>query len=105
MANEEKIIKAGQLTLPRILFLAACGVILWLIVYYGQLKIGYLLVTASLCILLLMVALDVGVKLDEYDPAKVAQRPEQQPVAPAPAAAPAPQIKPKRSKRPARRRR
>jgi hypothetical protein len=105
MASEEKIIKAGQLTLPRILFLVACGIILTIIVHYGQLKIGYLLVTLSLCILLIMVAMDVGIELDKYDPTKVADRPEQQPVAPTPTPAAAPQIKPKRSKRPPRRRR
>jgi hypothetical protein len=105
MASEEKIIKAGQLTLPRILFLVVCGVILTIIVNYGQLKIGYLLVTLSLCILLIMVAMDFGIKLDEYDPAKVAEKQEQQPVAPTATPAAAPPIRPKRSKRSARRRR
>ena len=64
---EDKVIKSGQLTLPRVVFLAACGGILFVIVAYGWLNIGYLLLTAVLCGLLLLIAMDYGVNMEKVD--------------------------------------
>lgn len=61
---EDKVIKSGQLTLPRLAFLALCGIILFLVVATGQLAIGYLLVSGALCLLLLLVAFDYHVAYD-----------------------------------------
>jgi hypothetical protein len=64
---EDKVIKSGQLTLPRLVFLAACGGVLFIIVAYGLLNIGYLLLTAVLCGLLLLIAMDYGVNMEKVD--------------------------------------
>jgi len=64
---EDKVIKSGQLTLPRLVFLAACGGVLFIIVAYGLLNIGYLLLTAVLCGLLLLIAMDYGVNIEKVD--------------------------------------
>lgn len=64
---EDKLIKSGQITLPRVLFLAACGAVLVVIVAGGYLKWGYLLLTAVLCVLLGVIAADYGVKMDHVD--------------------------------------
>jgi hypothetical protein len=62
---EDKIIKTGQLTLPRILFLAVCACIIFGIVYFGLLNIGYILLTAVLCVLLFLIAIDYRVEFDK----------------------------------------
>src|SRR5262249_37257923 len=62
---EDKAIKSGQLTLPRVVFLAACGGILFVIVAYGWLNIGHLLLTAVLCGLLLLIAMDYAVNMEK----------------------------------------
>ncbi|MGH9759383.1 MAG: hypothetical protein ACREDR_26800 [Blastocatellia bacterium] len=64
---EDKIIKSGQITAPRILFLALCGAVLVVIVAEGYLKIGYMLLTAVLCVLLGLIAADYGVAMDHVD--------------------------------------
>jgi glucan phosphoethanolaminetransferase (alkaline phosphatase superfamily) len=62
---EDKIIKSGQLTLPRILFLAVCACVIFAIVYFGLLNIGYILLTAVLCVLLFLIAIDYKVEFDK----------------------------------------
>jgi hypothetical protein len=66
---DEKILKSGQFTIARLLFLAACGaVIVGIVALGGQfLSIGYLLLSAVICVLLYLVAIDYGVKMDTID--------------------------------------
>lgn len=54
MAERDKVIKSGQLTLPRILFLAVVGGVIVFTVYAGgvYLSIGYWLLTVAICGLL-----------------------------------------------------
>ena len=61
---EEKVIKTGVLTLPRLLFLAAVGLLISLTVWRGGiwLTIGYWLMTVGLCGLLVLIVIDYGVK-------------------------------------------
>jgi hypothetical protein len=69
MAERDKVIKSGQLTVPRILFLAAVGGIIVFTVYAGgiYLSIGYWVITLAICVLLFMIAIDYGVKMDKVD--------------------------------------
>src|ERR1051325_2145743 len=66
---EDKVIKSGQFTIARILFLAACGAVIFGIVALGgkYLSIGYLLLTLVICGLLYLIAIDYGVKMDKVD--------------------------------------
>lgn len=66
---EDKLIKSGQFTLTRLLFLAACGAAIVGVVALGGdfLKFGYLLLTAVICVLLYLVAVDYGVNMDAVD--------------------------------------
>ena len=108
---EDKLIKSGQLTLPRVLFLAVVGGIIVATVALGGvwLSIGYWLLTLGLCVLLFFIALDYGVKMEKVDlspqtaPATAAidAQPAAERVA-SPISAPRPK---KRGARPARRRR
>ena len=67
MAERDKVIKSGQLTLPRILFLVLVGGVIVFTVYAGGifLTIGYWLLTLSICALLLLIAMDYGVTMDK----------------------------------------
>jgi len=69
MAERDKIIKSGQLTVPRLLFLAAVGGIIVFTVYAGgiYLSIGYWAITIAICVLLYLIAIDYGVKMDRVD--------------------------------------
>ncbi|MEK6287983.1 MAG: hypothetical protein AABO57_19870 [Acidobacteriota bacterium] len=69
MAERDKIIKSGQITLPRILFLAAIGGIIVFTVYKGEvyLSIGYWVLTIAICGLLFLIAIDYGVKMDKVN--------------------------------------
>jgi hypothetical protein len=72
---EDKLIKTGQLTLTRLVFLALCGVLLFAFVALGGkfLSVGYMLVTLAICLLLFLIATDYGVQMDKVDTnAKVA---------------------------------
>lgn len=66
MAERDKVIKSGQLTIPRIAFLAVVGLLLWAIVFLGgvYLSIGYWILTLGICGLLFLIAIDYGVKMD-----------------------------------------
>ena len=63
---EEKVIKSGVLTIPRLLFLAVVGLIIALTVWRGGvwLTIGYWLMTLGLSGLLLLIAIDYGISKD-----------------------------------------
>jgi hypothetical protein len=115
MAERDKVIKSGQVTLPRVLFLAAIGGVIVFTVYAGgiYLAIGYWFITLSICVLLFLIAIDYGVKIEKVN---LAVEPVQAAAAAAVAAEPAtsatPGVKPtgevrpkKRTSRPAKRRR
>ncbi len=59
---EEKVIKSGVLTIPRLLFLAVVGLIIFLTVWSGFLAIGYWVMTLALVGLLTLIVMDYGVK-------------------------------------------
>ena len=111
MAERDKVIKSGQLTVPRILFLAAVGGVIVFTVYAGgiYLSIGYWSLTLAICGLLFLIAIDYGVMMDKVD---LSTQPVQVAAAEAPSTAPglktsAAEARPKRrtSSRPAKRRR
>ena len=66
---EDKLIKSGQFTFARLLFLAACGAAIVGVVALGGkfLSIGYLLLSAVICVLLYLVAIDYGVNIEATD--------------------------------------
>ncbi len=112
MAERDKVIKSGQLTVPRILFLAVVGGIIVFTVYAGgvYLSIGYWGLTIAICGLLFLIAIDYGVKMDKVD---LSGQPVQAAAAAEPANAATPILKTtmgearpkKRTSRPAKRRR
>jgi hypothetical protein len=111
MAERDKVIKSGQLTLPRLLFLIVVGGVIVFTVYAGGifLSIGYWLLTLSICALLFLIAIDYGIKMDKID--MTGQAPQAAGVTDAPSIT-APAVKAvadarpkKRSARPAKRRR
>src|SRR5689334_25102327 len=69
MAEKDKVIKSGQLTLPRILFLIVIGVVVAGMVALGGkfLIIGYWVLTLSICGLLYLIAIDYGVHMEKVD--------------------------------------
>jgi len=113
MAERDKVIKSGQLTLPRILFLAVVGGVIVFTVYAGGifLSIGYWGLTIAICGLLFLIAIDYGVNIEKVnltaEPAQAAAAAVEQ------AGAAAPTLKTtlgearpkKRTSRPAKRRR
>ena len=66
---EEKLIKSGQLTLPRLVFLALTGALIAFFVARGGvwLTVGYFALTAFLCVLLFLIAIDYGVTMDKVN--------------------------------------
>ncbi len=78
MAERDKVIKSGQLTLPRILFLAVVGGIIVFTVYAGgvYLNIGYWFLTIAICGLLFLIAIDYGIKMDKVDLTSQTAQPE-----------------------------
>ena len=69
MAEKDKVIKSGQLTLPRIIFLVAVGVVIAGMVALGGkfLIIGYWVLTLAICGLLYLIAIDYGVHMEKVD--------------------------------------
>jgi len=69
MAEKDKVIKSGQLTLPRILFLVVVGVVVAGMVAVGGkfLIIGYWVLTLAICGLLYLIAIDYGVHMEKVD--------------------------------------
>ena len=67
MAERDKIIKSGQLTVPRILFLVVVGGLIVFTVYAGGvfLSIGYWGLTLAICVLLFLIAIDYGVSMEK----------------------------------------
>jgi hypothetical protein len=72
---EDKLIKSGQFTITRLLFLAACGALIFGVVALGGqfLRFGYLLLTAVICVLLYLISIDYGVTMDKVDTSGHAQ--------------------------------
>ena len=113
MAERDKVIKSGQLTLPRILFLAVVGGIIVFTVYAGgvYLSIGYWFLTIAICGLLFLIAIDYGVKMDKVsltaEPAQAAAASSESTSATTPSLKPTlGEARPKkRTSRPAKRRR
>ena len=112
MAERDKVIKSGQLTLPRILFLIVVGGIIVFTVYAGgvYLTIGYWFLTLSICGLLFLIAIDYGVKMEKVSlttqPAQVAAAAESTSAATPSLKATTGEVRPKkRTSRPAKRRR
>jgi len=69
MAERDKVIKSGQLTIPRILFLALIGGLIVAMVSLGgkALIIGYWTLTLAICGLLYLISIDYRVKMDKVD--------------------------------------
>ena len=69
MAEKDKVIKSGQLTLPRIIFLVIIGVVIAGMVALGGkfLIIGYWVLTLAICGLLYLIAIDYGVHMEKVD--------------------------------------
>lgn len=112
MAERDKVIKSGQITLPRILFLAVVGGGIVSTVYAGGifLSIGYWFLTLAICTLLFLIAIDYGVKMDKVDltgkQAQAAAPAEAAAVAASSVKAALGEVRPKkRGSRPAKRRR
>jgi len=111
MPEKDKVIKSGQFTLPRLLFLALVGGVVVFTVYAGGifLTLGYWLLTLAICGILYFIAIDYGVKMEkvELHPAKAtaviaSSGPTTE--APRPASSPEPRQKRKGSRPPKRRR-
>src|ERR1051325_8572709 len=66
---EDKLIKSGQITWKRILFLAVSGLLIVGFVWLGgrALSIGYLLLTAAIFVLVYLLAIDYGIHLDKFE--------------------------------------
>ena len=66
---QDKIIKSGQFTIWRLLFLAAAGGLIVAFVYFGGvfLSIGYWIITLAICGLLFLIAIDYKVNLGPVD--------------------------------------
>jgi hypothetical protein len=69
MAERDKVIKSGQLTIPRLLFLALVGGLIVAMVSLGgkALIIGYWGLTLAICGLLYLIAIDWRIKMDKVD--------------------------------------
>jgi len=66
---KEQVLKSGQITLPRILFLLVVGGAITATVALGGvwLSIGYWAISLGLCVLLYLIAIDYGITLDTSD--------------------------------------
>ena len=69
MAERDKVIKSGQLTIPRILFLALVGGLIVAMVSLGgkALIIGNWVLTLAICGLLYLISIDYRIKMDKVD--------------------------------------
>src|SRR5262249_11508923 len=67
MAERDSVIKRGQITIPRLIFLAVVGGFVVFTVSAGGkfLAIGYWLLTLAICGILLLIAMDYGITLDK----------------------------------------
>ena len=66
---EDKVLKSGQFTWSRLLFLGIAGGLIALFVARGGvwLTVGYFSITLALCLLLFLIAIDYGVKMDKVN--------------------------------------
>lgn len=85
MAERDKIIKSGQFTISRLLSLAVIGGMIVAMVAIGgkALIVGYWVLTIGICVLLYLIAIDYGIKMDKIDAAGPVQVPAAAPGAPA----------------------
>ena len=69
MAERDKVIKSGQLTISRIFFLALVGGLIVAMVSLGgkALIIGYWVLTLAICGLLYLISIDYRVHMDKVD--------------------------------------
>ena len=69
MAERDKVIKSGQLTIPRIFFLVVIGGLIVAMVSLGgkALIIGYWVLTLAICGLLYLIAIDYRIKMDKVE--------------------------------------
>jgi hypothetical protein len=69
MAEKDKVIKSGQFTLPRLLFLVVIGIVVAGMVALGGkfLSIGYMALTLAICGLLYLIAIDYGIHMEKVD--------------------------------------
>jgi hypothetical protein len=67
---DDRLLKRGQLTLPRLLALAAIAGVIVAAVWLGGvwLTIGYWAVTLAFCLLLFLIAIDYGVEMEKAYP-------------------------------------
>jgi hypothetical protein len=67
---QDRSMKSGQITLPRVLFLGVVGAVIVGTVALGgiYLTIGYWLITIGFCVLLYFVMVDYGIKDQVVDP-------------------------------------
>ena len=73
---EDKLIKSGQFTLRRLVFLVVSGVFVFVVVATGRLNIGYILLTIVICVLLYLIATDWGVEMEDIETGSLAARQE-----------------------------
>lgn len=64
---EDKIIKTGQITFARLFFLAVFGALLFITVATGKLAIGYLVLNLVLSTLLMIIAFDRRISLQNTE--------------------------------------
>ena len=95
---QDKLIKTGQLTFARILFLIFCGGLLFAFVALGGkfLTVGYFLVTLAICVLLFLIAIDYGVKIEKVTTNEAAVSPALDQAMPVSSTTPTSEIKVKR---------
>ena len=112
MAERDKVIKSGQLTLPRLFFLAVVGGLIVAMVAIGgkALIAGYWIMTLAICVLLYLISIDYGIHMDHVDltghPAPPTATPDAAPTEELPrATGSAAPVKRRSTSRPAKRRR
>jgi hypothetical protein len=112
MAERDKVIKSGQITLPRLFFLAVIGGLIVAMVAIGgpALIAGYWIMTLAICVLLYLISIDYGIHMDHVDlagqPAQPTITPDAAPTAELPrTTASAAPIKRRSTSRPVKRRR
>ena len=76
--GDDRLLKRGQLTLPRLLSLAAIAGVIVAAVWLGGvwLTIGYWLITIGFCLLLFLIAIDYGVEMEKVSPEHRALEPD-----------------------------
>ena|SRR5262245_56389140 len=69
MAERDSVIKRGQITIPRLIFLAVVGGFVVFTVSQGGkfLAIGYWLLTLAICGILLLIAVDYGITMEKVE--------------------------------------